>query len=142
MRQMYRQLTRQMLEDWGISSISWDADNNEWWIDRYWYKNNTGKKVHTRLAIVLAQSKRKYSQRFKSYKIVSWSYYCKQYCYPLARVIYAWFHDEVPEGYVVDHINNDPYDNRLANLQLLTQEDNLLKRYSDNPENWKNQYGK
>ena len=42
----------------------------------------------------------------------------------------------------VDHIDNDPYNNELDNLQLLTIKENLAKRYTDNPESWVNQWGK
>ena len=46
------------------------------------------------------------------------------------RAMFAWFNDEVPEGLVVDHINNKHdtlYDNRLENLQLTTQKENSIK---------------
>ena len=33
----------------------------------------------------------------------------------------------IPFGYEVDHINNDPTDNRLENLQLLSVADNIRK---------------
>jgi hypothetical protein len=33
-----------------------------------------------------------------------------------------------PEGFETDHINNNPLDNRLQNLQYLTRLDNLRKR--------------
>ena len=48
----------------------------------------------------------------------------------LHRIMWAWHYGEVPEGMVVDHIDNkhetlDDY--RLENLQLLSQRDNLAK---------------
>lgn len=48
----------------------------------------------------------------------------------LHRVMWAWFHNEVPEGYVVDHINNKHdriEDYHLDNLQLLTPRENVIK---------------
>ena len=48
----------------------------------------------------------------------------------LHRIMWAWHYGEVPEGMVVDHIDNkhetlDDY--RLENLQLLSPRDNSLK---------------
>lgn len=48
----------------------------------------------------------------------------------LHRAMWAWFYDEVPAGYVVDHINNqhtELEDYTLDNLQLLTQAQNVGK---------------
>lgn len=43
------------------------------------------------------------------------------------RVVAAWYMGCVPDGMVVDHINNDSLDNRLENLQLLSPKQNLNK---------------
>lgn len=48
----------------------------------------------------------------------------------LHRVMWAWHYGEVPEGFVVDHINNQHStleDYHLDNLQLLTPKQNLAK---------------
>lgn len=48
----------------------------------------------------------------------------------LHRAIYAWFYGKVPEGKVVDHIDNkhsELIDYRLPNLQILTPAQNLEK---------------
>ena len=48
----------------------------------------------------------------------------------LHRVMWAWHRGEVPEGMVVDHINNQHSkleDYRLDNLQLLTPKENVMK---------------
>lgn len=48
----------------------------------------------------------------------------------LHRAMWAWFYGEVPQGYVIDHINNshtNKEDYRLENLQLLTPKENLAK---------------
>ena len=46
----------------------------------------------------------------------------------LHNVIYAWYKGELPLGYDVDHIDNNPLNNNIDNLQLLTHEENLQKR--------------
>ena len=58
----------------------------------------------------------------------------------LHRAMWAWFNEEVPEGYVVDHINNNPLDTSISTLQIMTVEDNLAKRFEDNPDNSVNQW--
>lgn len=58
------------------------------------------------------------------------TYVYKSKVYGLHRVMWAWFHDEVPEGYVVDHINNKHMnieDYHISNLQLLTPQENVTK---------------
>lgn len=44
------------------------------------------------------------------------------------RIIWEMHHGPVEPGMVLDHINNKPYDNRIENLQQLTNSDNLKKR--------------
>lgn len=48
----------------------------------------------------------------------------------LHRVMWAWHYGEVPEGFVVDHVNNKHSrleDYHLDNLQLLTPKENITK---------------
>ena len=48
----------------------------------------------------------------------------------LHRAMYAWFRGGVPKNLVLDHIDNRHktlYDNRLENLQTLTDDENLKK---------------
>lgn len=52
----------------------------------------------------------------------------KRKCMAYAK--YLWMshnESEVPEGYQVDHINNDYTDDTIENLQLLTRYDNIKK---------------
>lgn len=140
-RPIYKELTKEMLEKWGITSINYNNDTNNWEISRYWYKNNSRVKSNIILKISLAVRKHKYTND-KAYQIVSFAYNQQHICLPLARIVYAWYNNIVPNGFVVDHIDNDPFNNKLENLQLLTQEQNLIKRFVDNPSNPKNQWAK
>ena len=47
------------------------------------------------------------------------------------RLIYECFHGQITDKRVVDHINNIKTDNRLDNLQLITQRENTIKDTSD-----------
>ena len=47
------------------------------------------------------------------------------------RIIWISQNGIIPNGYVVDHINNDKCDNRIDNLQLLTPENNSHKAHED-----------
>lgn len=48
----------------------------------------------------------------------------------LHRHVWAQANGPIPEGKVIDHINGDRYDNRLENLRLVTQGQNLMNRPS------------
>lgn len=51
----------------------------------------------------------------------------------LARYIWETHNGKVPYGLEVDHINNDKTDDRIENLQLLTQIDNIRKEAALHP---------
>ena len=72
--------------------------------------------------------KRLVKRRYKEKIYDTYTYKVKTIC--IHRAMIAWHYNEVPEGYVVDHINNKHdtlADNRLENLQLLTPRANLVK---------------
>ena len=138
-REYGKALTKEMLQGWGIEEIYWDENINEWIIDRYWFKNNSKTKVHKNLKIQNAVCKHKFTTD-KSYPIITFSVRQNVITLPLARVIYAWFKGPIEEKAVIDHKNNDPYNNHPDNLQKLSVGENLAKRFIDNPLSNRNQY--
>ena len=53
---------------------------------------------------------------------------CGRKCIAYAKYLWMSHHKiNVPEGYQVDHINNDKTDDRIENLQILTKADNIRK---------------
>ena len=51
----------------------------------------------------------------------------KRKAYYVHRFVWECFNGNIPEGKVIDHINNNKEDNRLCNLQLFTQQQNCKK---------------
>lgn len=132
-------LTKKELLDAGIIDVK--RDFLGWNVYRYWYKNNTGVKVHSKIKVTMANRKHKYRPD-KQYPKVSFCVKQKVYNIPLSRLIYVWYIEDIPDGMVIDHIDNNPYNNNPSNLQMLSVGENLRKRFEDNPESWTNQWGK
>jgi len=51
--------------------------------------------------------------------------------YLVHRVIWEMFNGEIPKGKVIDHINNNSSDNRIENLQCITQTQNAQRIRTD-----------
>lgn len=52
--------------------------------------------------------------------------------YKCSRIIWVLCHGHLPDGYVVDHINGDPWDDRIENLRLATESQNKANRRAYN----------
>lgn len=48
----------------------------------------------------------------------------EQKTYRAHRLIWEMHHGPIPDGAEIDHINGNPFDNRLENLRLVSREDN------------------
>ena len=44
------------------------------------------------------------------------------------RAVYAWYNGECPKNRDIDHIDNNPFNNCLDNLQAITRAENIRKR--------------
>lgn len=54
--------------------------------------------------------------------------------YYLHRLVYCTFNNDYDlNGYVIDHIDNNPSNNNLENLQKITVQENNLRRFNDHP---------
>ena len=58
-------------------------------------------------------------------------YGCESKRYHVHRFVWECFNGPIPNDKVIDHINNDKMDNRLSNLQLMSQQENCLKSAKD-----------
>lgn len=56
------------------------------------------------------------------------------------RLIWELFHDPVPKGYVIDHLNRNPWDNSIENLRCITQKENS-RNQSKNSKNTSGETG-
>ena len=126
-----KKLTKQELLDAGFTDVKYI--DGQWRVFRCWRKTKSKNKINTEISITLACGRHKYRPN-KYYKKITFSVHRKMNNIPLSRLVYVWYKGDIPDGYVVDHINNDSFDNRPENLQLLTVGDNLKKRFEDNPE--------
>lgn len=52
--------------------------------------------------------------------------------YHISRLVWTAFNGAIPQNYQIDHINNNPQDNRIENLQCITASENCKKKYTDN----------
>lgn len=133
-RQMARAITRESLAHDGIS-VSLD-ENGE--IHVYHRRDFKGRSRYREIkpGIITSSSGKKYVRvawrsRSNGWKCVTMT---------ISRVAWAWFHGSVPSLWVVDHIDNDPLNNKMENLQALSYSDNAKKRYKDRDEFKLNQY--
>ena len=134
---MTKKLTKKMLEEMGVKV---ELQGDEWVVSRYSPKCGKSKenvlKTCKRRTLI---RKHKYAPD-KVYVGYSWSYKNKVFACTESRLVYAYFIGDIPDNYDIDHIDNNPYNNQLSNLRLLTREENLRKRFLDNEDNCRNQW--
>ena len=72
----------------------------------------------------------------KGYYFTNFYYNNKPHCHLAHTVIWMAFNGSIPEGYEVDHIDNDRKNNKLSNLQILTKSENNKKSYTSGNRNF------
>ena len=133
-----KELTRQQLQDWGFACPKFI--DGQWRIYRYWYRSGPSKEKELKeISITKAVAHHKYTKD-KVYLKITFSVNGKGVSIPLSRFIYAYFAGIAHEGMDIEHIDNDPFNNNIFNLRECTREENLIKRFIDNPKNYINQW--
>ena len=133
-----KKLTKQELLDAGFTSVEYI--DNQWRVFRRWRKNNSKEKIDTEIKITLACGKHKYRPD-KYYHKITYSFNRKTFNIPLSRFIYVWFKGDIPDGFIIEHIDGNSFNNRPENLQLITVGDNLKKRFESGEEARIKQWG-
>lgn len=102
--------------------------------DGLWYEESTGFPWTTRKNIYLGyhkgfchssdgQLKRINTKNKYGYYYV----YSKNKLARWHRLVYEFFEGKIPKGKIIDHISGNIYDNRIENLQAITQKENVHK---------------
>ena len=89
-------------------------------------KNRVVQRKNGRPLTVKGKTLTKHINRW-GYEMVKYSSDGKSRLYLVHRLVYLAFYGEIPSGFVVDHINNKRSDNRIDNLQAITNAENLSK---------------
>lgn len=122
---MVKGLTKKDLINWGISV---EEKDGKYVITRIAIKTGFCKNLVKRELIFREIKTFHEKGKDKSYLGTIISVDNKPKSLLLSRVLYAWFKGDIPDGYDVDHIDNNSMNNSLDNLQLLTRKENLKKR--------------
>lgn len=112
--------TPEQMEELGVTIEP--ADNEYGWnVYRH------GKKK----AIWVAKGTQYKSGGCKYFPAIAITHKGKQACYSLSSLIWlCYLKKEIPAGYVIDHIDNDSFNNDPDNLQMLTIRENIVKNPS------------
>ena len=119
-------LTKKELLDYGFVNAYMDESNN-WHIIRHWYYKSTKEKRDNECKLFYNTKPHPFG-RDVTYAHVKFRYNGVGKDFQLARFLYVWFIGDIPDGYDIDHINDNSLDNRLENLRMLTHKENIRRR--------------
>lgn len=119
-------LTKKQLKEWGFQGI--EKNGNEYLVRRVWKKTKSKKmnltfiKVHKTIVY----------HRYAAANIVMSFSFCvngKQRTLSLARYIYAYYNGNIDDKHYVTHKDEDPCNCDAGNLELITKEEMLKRRF-------------
>ena len=120
-----KELTKQQLMELGIDVSR--LENGEYLVRHYGRNTSSSKRSLRVIKASIIGKKHPYGEN-RMYKAYVFHENGKAYTISEHRLVYAWFKDDIPAKYDVDHIDGDPMNNSLDNLQLLTRKENLARR--------------
>lgn len=107
-------------------SVEANSDTGIWEV-HVWQIHRSGKVEELKQTISVKNHK--YGKQCVYILVCPWDYETgKRIPMTLQRIVYMYFKGDIPEGYDIDHIDNDSLNNLPSNLQALTRKDNLAKR--------------
>ena len=124
-----RALTKQQLIDLGVTDVTKDGKvfkngvECKIFILKNKYKHST--KTYQNAVVQFVDKSKKIPFVTKD-GYNSYAYGCMNIS--VARIMFVWFIRDIEYGEQIDHIDNNPLNNTLDNLQVLTQEENLKKK--------------
>lgn len=93
--------------------------NSPYYITKDGQVYNTSKKIKMRL------------EKSGNYLRFSGAYNLKGKHFLVHRAVWEAFNGPIPEGYDIDHIDGNPHNNNLNNLQAITHQENIKRRNMD-----------
>jgi len=107
--------------------VTFDSLTKQPIIKRYYKSKITGKIIEHEIKQYHSTTKHPYGSD-KTYKKATLTLNGKRFSYTVGRIAYAFFYGSIPAKCDIDHIDNDPDNNAIANLKAIPRRDNLLKR--------------
>lgn len=102
--------------------------NNDEWIQIPFYENRyiINKNGIIKSLLTNKNLEENISKKFDTYKRVKLvDNNGKRKCYLVHRLVYQSFNGEINDNMVIDHINQNKQDNKLENLRMITQSENV-----------------
>lgn len=114
-----------LTKEW-LQSVGIELDDRYSYMHPRIYRTKRGKRYEIHPTLLTKKHKYGLTQH---YLVVGFSANGKSFTTTLSRLVYCWYHGDIPEGWWdIDHIDGDTMNNMPDNLQLITHSENIKKR--------------